>query len=110
MREAGSPAVRIASKRGRAQLLARVDRFAWAKECYEHLGFVDASGVAGRPTVGEVRPEDRARSPDHDGPGVTSDDICACATILTERYMCVWSGPDHGEAQTRPPAWRMSKP
>src|SRR5688572_30238488 len=39
----------------------QVDRFVWAKETYEHLGFVYASGVAGGPTVGEVRPEDRPR-------------------------------------------------
>jgi hypothetical protein len=38
-----------------------VDRFVWAKETYEHLGFVSASGVAGGPTVGEVRAEDRPR-------------------------------------------------
>ena len=35
--------------------------YGWAKECYEHLGFVYASGVAGGPTVGEVRAEDRPR-------------------------------------------------
>jgi nucleoside-diphosphate-sugar epimerase len=35
--------------------------YGWAKEAYEHLGFVYASGVAGGPTVGEVRPEDRPR-------------------------------------------------
>ncbi|MDP8924473.1 MAG: NAD(P)-dependent oxidoreductase [Chloroflexota bacterium] len=35
--------------------------YGWAKEVYEHLGFVYASGVAGGPTVGEVRPEDRPR-------------------------------------------------
>jgi hypothetical protein len=38
-----------------------IDRLVWAKETYEHLGFVYASGVAGGPTVGEVRPEDRPR-------------------------------------------------
>jgi hypothetical protein len=32
---------------GRLHLLAYVDRFVWAKECYEHRGFVYASGVAG---------------------------------------------------------------
>jgi len=36
--------------------------YGWAKEAYEHLGFVYASGVAGGPTVGEVRPEDRPRN------------------------------------------------
>ena len=36
--------------------------YGWAKECYEHLGFVYASGVAGGPTVGEVRPEERPRN------------------------------------------------
>ena len=35
--------------------------YGWAKEAYEHLGFVYASGVAGGPTVGEIRPEDRPR-------------------------------------------------
>src|SRR5919202_6383056 len=35
--------------------------YGWAKESYEHLGFVYASGVAGGPTVGEVRAEDRPR-------------------------------------------------
>ncbi|MFN8522268.1 MAG: NAD(P)-dependent oxidoreductase [Chloroflexota bacterium] len=35
--------------------------YGWAKEVYEHLGFVYASGASGRPTVGEVRPEDRPR-------------------------------------------------
>jgi len=35
--------------------------YGWAKEAYEHLGFVYASGVAGGPTVGEVRAEDRLR-------------------------------------------------
>ncbi len=35
--------------------------YGWAKEAYEHLGFVYASGVAGGPTVGEVRAEDRPR-------------------------------------------------
>ena len=35
--------------------------YGWAKEVYEHLGFVYASGVAGPPTVGEVRSEDRPR-------------------------------------------------
>src|SRR5881392_199959 len=39
----------------------QVDRFVWAKESYEHLGFVCASGVSSGPTVGEVRPEDRPR-------------------------------------------------
>jgi hypothetical protein len=27
----------------------------WAKEVYEHLGFVYASGVAGGPTADEIR-------------------------------------------------------
>jgi hypothetical protein len=60
--------VRLADPRGKddRQLQAdsvslQVDRFVWAKECYEHLGFVYASGVAGGPTVGEVRAEDRPR-------------------------------------------------
>jgi nucleoside-diphosphate-sugar epimerase len=35
--------------------------YGWAKEAYEHLGFVYASGVAAGPTVGEVRPEARPR-------------------------------------------------
>jgi nucleoside-diphosphate-sugar epimerase len=35
--------------------------YGWAKESYEHLGFVYASGVAAGPTVGEVRAEDRPR-------------------------------------------------
>jgi nucleoside-diphosphate-sugar epimerase len=35
--------------------------YGWSKESYEHLGFVYASGVAGGPTVGEVRAEDRPR-------------------------------------------------
>ncbi|MCC6179462.1 MAG: NAD(P)-dependent oxidoreductase [Chloroflexi bacterium] len=35
--------------------------YGWAKEAYEHLGFVYASGVSGGPTVGEIRPEDRPR-------------------------------------------------
>jgi nucleoside-diphosphate-sugar epimerase len=35
--------------------------YGWAKEAYEHLGFVYASGVAAGPTVGEVRPDDRPR-------------------------------------------------
>src|SRR5215211_2194566 len=35
--------------------------YGWAKEAYEHLGFVYASGVSGGPTVGEVRVEDRPR-------------------------------------------------
>ena len=47
--------------RSPARRSLQLDRFVWAKECYEHLGFVYASGVAGGPTVGEVRPEDRPR-------------------------------------------------
>jgi nucleoside-diphosphate-sugar epimerase len=35
--------------------------YGWSKSAYEELGFVYASGVAGGPTVGEVRPEDRPR-------------------------------------------------
>ena len=35
--------------------------YGWSKEAYEHLGFVYASGVAGGPTVGQVRAEDRPR-------------------------------------------------
>jgi nucleoside-diphosphate-sugar epimerase len=33
--------------------------YGWAKEAYEHLGFVYAAGVAGRPTVGEPKPGKR---------------------------------------------------
>jgi nucleoside-diphosphate-sugar epimerase len=35
--------------------------YGWSKAAYEELGFVYASGVAGGPTVGEVRAEDRPR-------------------------------------------------
>ena len=35
--------------------------YGWSKSAYEELGFVYASGVAGGPTVGEVRAEDRPR-------------------------------------------------
>ena len=42
-------------------LLVPVDRFVRARERYEHLGFVYASGVAGGPTVGDACPEDRTR-------------------------------------------------
>jgi NAD+ dependent glucose-6-phosphate dehydrogenase len=41
--------------------LVQVDSFVWSKEAYEHLGFVYAAGVAGGPTQGEVRAEDRPR-------------------------------------------------
>ncbi len=47
--------------RSPARRYLQVDRFVWAKETYEHLGFVYASGVAGGPTVGEVRAQDRPR-------------------------------------------------
>jgi nucleoside-diphosphate-sugar epimerase len=46
---------------GSAQRPLADNFYGWAKESYEHLGFVYASGVAGGPTVGEVRPEDRPR-------------------------------------------------
>jgi nucleoside-diphosphate-sugar epimerase len=46
---------------GSAQRPLADNFYGWAKEAYEHLGFVYASGVAGGPTVGEVRPEDRPR-------------------------------------------------
>ena len=46
---------------GSAQRPLADNFYGWAKECYEHLGFVYASGVAGGPTVGEVRSEDRPR-------------------------------------------------
>jgi hypothetical protein len=46
---------------GSAQRPLADNYYGWAKECYEHLGFVYASGVAAGPTVGEVRPEDRPR-------------------------------------------------
>jgi len=45
----------------RAQRPLADNFYGWAKESYEHLGFVYASGVSGGPTVGEVRPEDRPR-------------------------------------------------
>lgn len=46
---------------GSAQRPLADNFYGWAKETYEHLGFVYASGVAGGPTVGEVRAEDRPR-------------------------------------------------
>lgn len=46
---------------GSAQRPLADNFYGWAKEAYEHLGFVYASGVAGGPTTGEVRPEDRPR-------------------------------------------------
>jgi len=46
---------------GSAQRPLADNFYGWAKEAYEHLGFVYASGVAGGPTVGEVRAEDRPR-------------------------------------------------
>jgi nucleoside-diphosphate-sugar epimerase len=35
--------------------------YGWSKSAYEELGFVYAAGVAGGPTVGQVRAEDRPR-------------------------------------------------
>jgi nucleoside-diphosphate-sugar epimerase len=45
----------------RAQRPLADNFYGWAKEAYEHLGFVYASGVSGGPTVGEVTPESRPR-------------------------------------------------
>jgi hypothetical protein len=53
----------------------------WAKEAYEQLGFVYASGVAGGPTVGEVRAADRPRRLE-----VVQIRICAPRDLATTSF------------------------